>query len=111
MIELNNVLDRLRGITRVPITDGLGPVNGGGDSPTEYVRQFEMPPHYPMPGSHLANDTITVIEKQAARIAELEAAINAAIDMIQNCPDVPRDPSSLPMMVLDLLRRTITPTN
>ena len=73
MTDLNNVLDRLRGITRVPITDGLGPVNGG-DSPTEYVTQFEMPPHYPMPGSPLSTDAIALIEHQAAQIAELKAA-------------------------------------
>lgn len=39
------------------------------------------------------------------RCNQLEAAINSAIDMINNCPDAPRAPSSLPMMILDLLRK------
>ena len=42
-----NLVDRLRGIYRTPITDGLGPMGGGEepDNPQEYVRKFEgLPP-------------------------------------------------------------------
>jgi hypothetical protein len=77
MTDVTQILERLRGIVRIPITDGLGPVAGGSDSPTEYVRQYDMPPNYPMPNSPLSTAAISAIENQAARIAELEAALSA----------------------------------
>ncbi len=43
--ELRDFTDRLRGIYRIPITDGLGPA--GGEEPEnaqEFVRTFDVPP-------------------------------------------------------------------
>jgi len=44
--DVGNLCDRLRGIYRVPITDGLGPVGCGEEphNPNEFVRRFETPP-------------------------------------------------------------------
>lgn len=43
--ELNNLVDRLNGIYRVPITDGHGPAGGEEpDNALEFVRTFEVPP-------------------------------------------------------------------
>lgn len=41
---MSDIVERLRGIYRIPITDGLGPA--GGDEPnnqTEFVRSFPVP--------------------------------------------------------------------
>ena len=40
------LVDRLRGIYRIPITDGLGAVGAGEepDNPNEFVRHFETAP-------------------------------------------------------------------
>jgi hypothetical protein len=40
------LVDRLRGIYRIPIRDGLGPVGGGDEpnNPDEYVRRHATPP-------------------------------------------------------------------
>lgn len=42
----DTLVDRLRGIYRIPIRDGLGPVGAGDepDNPAEYVRSFPTPP-------------------------------------------------------------------
>lgn len=37
---MKNLIDRLNGIYRIPITDGLGPV-GDQTDPNEFVRTFE----------------------------------------------------------------------
>jgi len=53
--ELKDLVRRLRGEYRIPITDGLGPA--GGEEPEnhkEFVRTFEVPP----------------IQKEAADIVE-----------------------------------------
>lgn len=45
--NLETLVDRLRGIYRIPIRDGLGPVGAGDepDNPHEYVRSdFVTPP-------------------------------------------------------------------
>lgn len=40
--ELQDLIDRLRGIYRIPITDGLGPAGGDEpDNPDYFVRTFE----------------------------------------------------------------------
>jgi hypothetical protein len=39
----NTIVDRLQGIYRIPITDGLGPTVEGG-SPTEHVNTYGVPP-------------------------------------------------------------------
>jgi len=43
---MTDLVDRLRGIYRIPITDGLGPVETSEDpnSPSEFVRTFPTPP-------------------------------------------------------------------
>lgn len=41
-----DLLERLRGVYRIPITDGLGAV-GSGEEPeneNEFVRKFDVPP-------------------------------------------------------------------
>lgn len=49
------LVDRLRGIYRTPITDGLGPAGGDEpDNPNEHVRRFKTPPIH-----HEAADEIT----------------------------------------------------
>jgi len=62
-IDRPTLVDRLRGIYRIPITDGLGSAGGEEpDNPNEFVRHFDVPP----------------INQQAAlRIEELEAALEA----------------------------------
>lgn len=46
MSDRATLVDRLRGIYRIPITDGLGAVGGGEepDNPNEFVRHFETTP-------------------------------------------------------------------
>ena len=45
MTDYKELVERLRGNYRVPITDGLGPVGGDEpDNPHEFVRRFETPP-------------------------------------------------------------------
>lgn len=42
---MNDLVERLSGIYRIPITDGLGPAGGEEpDNPSEFVRRFEVPP-------------------------------------------------------------------
>jgi hypothetical protein len=43
---MSDLVERLRGIYRTPITDGLGPVGSGDepDNPDEFVRTFPVPP-------------------------------------------------------------------
>ena len=65
MSDVNDLIRRLRGEYRIPITDGLGAA--GGDepkNPNEFVRTFEVPP--------INKEAAALIEQQAARIAELE---------------------------------------
>lgn len=45
MTDYTELVERLRGIYRVPITDGLGPVGGDEpDNPHEFVQRFKTPP-------------------------------------------------------------------
>lgn len=48
MSDRDTLVDRLRGIYRIPITDGLGPAGGEEpDNPNEFVRRFEtLPIHH-----------------------------------------------------------------
>ncbi|WP_407529249.1 hypothetical protein [Methylobacterium oryzisoli] len=67
MSNTATLTDRLRGIYRIPITDGLGATGGGEepDNPHAFVRHFETPP----------------IQKEAAReIERLRAGIRAYLD-------------------------------
>ena len=47
------------------------------------------------------------INRLRAREAEMVAGFESIIDMIDNCADVPRNPDSLPMMVLQHARATL----
>ncbi|MQX28963.1 hypothetical protein [Sinorhizobium meliloti] len=43
--DRKDLVERLRGIYRIPITDGLGPAGGEEpDNPNEFVRTFPSPP-------------------------------------------------------------------
>jgi hypothetical protein len=63
------LVDRLRGIYRIPITDGLGAVGSGEepDNPNEFVRKFETAPI-----QHEAADRIEALERE---VKELRADI------------------------------------
>ncbi len=59
-----DIVERLRGIYRAPITDGLGAAGGDEpDNPHEFVRKFETPPI-----QHDAADEIERLRK-ALRLA------------------------------------------
>ena len=62
-------MERLQGIYRIPITDGIGAVGAGEepDNPNEFVRSFETPPI-----QKEAADEITALR---ARVTELEAEL------------------------------------
>ena len=72
--EPETLVDRLQGIYRIPIRDGLGPV-GGSEEPNnsdEYVRTHETPrQHTP------------IMREAARRIKELEAHVAALIPLAQ----------------------------
>jgi len=54
-----DIVERLRGIYRAPITDGLGAAGGDEpDNPHEFVRKFETPPI-----QHEAADEIEQLRK------------------------------------------------
>jgi hypothetical protein len=62
----SDLKERLRGIYRIPIKDGLGAVGGGEepDNPNEFVRRFPTTP---------------IQEEAAARITELEDALRVLL--------------------------------
>ncbi|PWJ81532.1 hypothetical protein C7441_11064 [Pseudaminobacter salicylatoxidans] len=70
------LVDRLRGIYRIPITDGLGAVGSGEepDNPNEFVRRFETSPI-----QHEAATTLLALSARAEaaeeRVKKLEAAL------------------------------------
>jgi len=62
--EFQNLVDRLNGIYRVPITDGLGPAGGEEPgNPREFVRTFESSP--------INKEAANAIELLCAEIDEL----------------------------------------
>lgn len=63
--ETQDLIDRLRGIYRIPITDGLGAVGAGEepDNPEHFVRRFETPP--------IQHQAAAVIEVLLAKIYNL----------------------------------------
>lgn len=70
------LVDRLRGIYRIPITDGLGPAGGDEpDNPDEHVRRFETPPIH-----HEAADEI-------ARLRFMHEADRRVVNRWVPCPD------------------------
>lgn len=63
------LVDRLRGIYRIPITDCLGPVTGSEEpnNPNEFVRTFET--------SSIDHEAADRIEELEQRIKDLEEKI------------------------------------
>lgn len=63
---MSKIQDRLRGIYRVPITDGLGSVGSGEepDNPHEFVRHFKTAPI-----QHEAADLLDKYEDMLDRVA------------------------------------------
>lgn len=79
--EVVYLCDRLRGIYRIPITDGLGAVGGGEepDNPDQFVRKFETPPI-----QHTAADLLQRLAGQVAEAnarAETERQIAEAVEL------------------------------
>lgn len=74
--DLAGLVERLNGVYRVPITDGLGAVGAGEepDNPNEFVRRFETPP--------IQKEAAAAIQPLVARIAELEGMIRWAHDTL-----------------------------
>jgi len=73
MADAKELCARLRGIYRIPITDGLGAVGAGMEpnNPDEFVRHFDTPP--------IHKEAATLIEQQAAEIARLTAERDNAL--------------------------------
>jgi hypothetical protein len=67
-----NLLNRLRGIYTVPITDGGGSINGS----MEFTREFPVPP--------INKEAAELIESLGQRIAQLEAALARTVLDCQN---------------------------
>lgn len=69
--DLAGLVERLNGVYRVPITDGLGAVGSGEepDNPNEFVQRFETPP--------IHKEAAAAIQSLVARNAELRAEIAA----------------------------------
>lgn len=76
--DLAGLVERLNGVYRVPITDGLGAVGSGEepDNPNEFVQRFETPP--------IQKEAAAAIQSLAARNAELEMGMRGLLD----CPDI-----------------------
>lgn len=64
----SDLVDRLKGIYKIPITDGLGPVTPGGD-PKVFTRTFTTPP--------IQHEAALAIEELQLRISYLEAELRA----------------------------------
>ena len=73
MIDFTGLINRLRGVYRIPITDGLGATGGGEepDNPNEFVRHFETPP--------IQKEAANAIESLLKENETWNAAIDAAI--------------------------------
>lgn len=74
---MSDLVDRLRGIYRIPITDGLG-ATGGGEEPSnadEFVRRFEVP--------RINREAADEIERITAEVRRLKDA-NAQLQEIVN---------------------------
>lgn len=76
--DMAGLVERLNGVYRVPITDGLGAVGSGEepDNPNEFVQRFETPP--------IHKEAAAAIQSLVARNAELEAGLRGLLD----CPDI-----------------------
>lgn len=76
--DLAGLVERLNGVYRVPITDGLGAVGSGEepDNPNEFVRRFETPP--------IQKEAAAAIQPLVARIAELEAGLKDTAEALRS---------------------------
>lgn len=65
------LVDRLQGVYRIPVTDGLGQVPGSAepDNPGEYVHRFETPP--------IQREAAVEIERLRAEVADLRVSVVA----------------------------------
>ena len=72
------LVDRLNGIYRIPITDGFGPVGSGDepDNPNEFVRRFETPP--------ISKEAAAYLEHQAAELARKPAVADAYWEIVES---------------------------
>ena len=55
-----------------------------------------------------SRELVATVPTLVAEVERLRAVIFACADMIDNCAGVPRNPDSLPMMVLHELRTALT---
>lgn len=67
--EVGGLVERLRGIYRIAITDSLGAVGSGEepDNPNEFVRKFDTPP--------IQHEAATALEAKEAELAAKDAEI------------------------------------
>lgn len=67
--DVAGLVERLEGIYRVPITDGLGAVGGGEepDNPTEFVRRFPAVP--------IQQEAASTIRALVAQLRDADAVI------------------------------------
>lgn len=73
----NELVERLRGIYRIAITDGLGPAGGEEpDNPNEFVRKFDTPP--------IQHEAAARIEALEAENARKDAALANILGLIGN---------------------------
>ena len=81
--DLAGLVERLNGVYRVPITDGLGAVGSGEepDNPNEFVQRFETPP--------IQKEAAAALQSLVARNAELEMGLE---DLLSWFPDKPSEP-------------------
>lgn len=75
----SDLIRRLRGEYRIPITDGLGPAGGDEpDNPKEHVRHFQTPP--------IQHEAARALESLSAENARLREAL-ALISRMKLFPD------------------------
>lgn len=91
------LVDRLRGIYRVPINDGMGATGGGlePDNPDKFVRQFQTPPIQLEAADTIAAQKAEIergrlVKRQLSNmIYNLDQGINVGVDTIlRNLKDV-----------------------
>jgi hypothetical protein len=80
-MEMSDLVERLRGIYRTPITDGLGPVGSGDEpnNPDEFVRTFPVPPIH----REAADEIERLTESNNALMVEREMLIKTKRDQIE----------------------------
>ena len=78
---MSDLVERLRGIYRMPITDGLGSVGSGNepDNPYEFVRTFPVPPIH----REAAAEIERLTESNNALMVEREMLIKTKRDQIE----------------------------